>query len=252
MTESHRGRMKLSIILPVYNEKDFFPQVMDKLLKARFKNLDKEIIVIESNSTDGTKELVEAFRGRRGVKIVWEDRPRGKGHAVRNGLRQADGDIILIQDADLEYDVDDYGLLLAPLIEGGKKFVLGSRQPGRGSWRIRQFENQRFIEFVMNLSHRLLTAFFNLLYGQRLKDPTTMYKVFRRECLAGLELECNRFDWDWELLAKFVRRGIVPAEIPVRYKSRSFAQGKKIRIFYDPLTWIKAIMKYRLWKDTER
>jgi glycosyltransferase involved in cell wall biosynthesis len=242
--------MKLSIILPVYNEKDYFPQVMDKLLKAKFKHLDKEIIIIESNSTDGTIKLVEKFRGRRGVKIISEDRPCGKGHAVRNGLRQASGDIILIQDSDLEYDIDDYELLLAPLIAGQKKFILGSRQLGLPGWRIRQFENHRFVEFIMNLSHRLLTVFFNLLYGQSLRDPTTMYKVFKRECLTGLQFECNRFDFDWELVAKFIRRGIIPAEIPVRYKSRSFTEGKKIRFFYDPLTWIKAIMKYRFWRDT--
>jgi len=248
MSKAENFRRKLSIILPVYNEKDSFPIIMDRLLKKQLHNLDKEIIIIESNSKDGTRKVVENYRGISNVKIIYEDKPQGKGHAVRNGFLYATGDIILIQDADLEYDIDDYDILLDPIIKEEQKFVLGSRHLGANCWKIRQFEKNRIIGFVMNLGHQLFTAFFNVLYWQRLKDPTTMYKVFKKDCIDGIDFECNRFDLDWEIVAKLVRKGYIPLEIPINYKSRSFSEGKKIKFFRDPITWIIAIIKYRFCK----
>ena len=236
---------KISVILPVYNEKDCFPIIMEKLLEKKIEGVDKEIIIIESNSTDGTKEIVRRYEGRDGVKIIYEDAPRGKGHAVRNGFKQATGGIILIQDADLEYDINDYDKLLAPIIREEQKFVLGSRHLGANCWRIREFHNNWLLGFIMNLAHEFFTGLFNILYGQKIKDPTTMYKVFKKECIDGVEFECNRFDLDWEMVARLVRRGFTPLEIPINYKSRCFSEGKKVRFFRDPLTWIRAIIKYR-------
>jgi hypothetical protein len=235
-----------SIIVPVYNEKDTFPELMRALLAKRLDHLglEREIILVESNSTDGTRELVAGFAGTPSVKIVWQDHPRGKGHAVRAGLTVATGDIVLIQDADLEYDLNDYDALLEPLVAGRATFVLGCRHGGR--IRIRRFAEQQVLAEVLNVAHVFLAGLINVLYGQKMKDPFTMFKVFRRDCLYGLQLECNGFDFDHELVIKLVLKGYRPLEIPVSYRARSFKQGKKIRFFRDPPGLIAADLRYRL------
>jgi hypothetical protein len=235
-----------SILVPVYNEKDTFPELMRTLLAKRLDHLglQREIILIESNSTDGTRELVAGFAASPGVRILWQDRPRGKGHAVRAGLGVATGDFVLIQDADLEYDLNDYDALLEPLLADRASFVLGSRHGGR--LRMRRFPDQKLLGEALNIAHVLLAGLINVLYGQNMKDPFTMFKVFRRDCLYGLQFECNGFDFDHELVIKLVLKGYRPLEIPVSYRARSFNQGKKIRFFRDPPTLIAADLKYRL------
>lgn len=234
----------LSVIVPIFNERETVKPALDVLLAKRIPNWSLQIILVESNSTDGTREIVLGYEGLPGVVILLEDRPRGKGHAVRTGLAHATGDVILIQDADLEYDVDDYDVLLAPIATGRQGFVLGSRHGG-GGWAIRKFEDQPLHAFVLNMAHWSFTLMLNASLGIWLRDPFTMYKVFRRDCIAGLKFECNRFDFDWELLMKLVRRGHRPIEIPITYKSRSFKEGKKVTMIRDPLTWIAALIKYR-------
>lgn len=237
---------KLSVIMPVYNEATTFTRTLDAVLQQDLGDIAKEIIIVESNSQDGTREQVLRYRDLPEVKIILEDQPSGKGHAVRAGLLEATGNYILIQDADDEYDVGDYPKLLAPLIAGTHKLVLGSRHSReRRSWKIRQFKGHAFSRWLLNLGHIFFTQLFNLTYGQRLKDPFTMYKVFRRECLNGLEFESNRFDFDWELLGKLCRKGYRPIEIPISYTSRSFDDGKKVSIFRDPITWIIACFKFK-------
>jgi hypothetical protein len=240
------ARRTCSIIVPVYNERETFPELMRRLLEKRLDHLglEREIVLVESNSTDGTREQVAAFATTPGVKILWQDRPRGKGNAVREGFTVATGDIVLIQDADLEYDVNDYDALLEPLLRDQAAFILGSRHSGQV--RMRRFTDQRLLGAVCDVAHLFFTAVINILYGQRLKDPFTMFKVFRRDCLHGLAFECNRFDFDHELLIKLVLKGYEPLEIPVNYCSRSFKQGKKIRFFRDPPGWIAADLRYRL------
>jgi hypothetical protein len=236
-----------SIIVPVYNEKATLPRLMQALLAKRLTHLglEREILIVESHSTDGSRELVANLAGTPGVRILWQDRPRGKGHAVREGLRAATGDIVLIQDADLEYDVNDYDALLEPLLEDRAAFVLGSRHSGQAAMRVFADE-QKLLGHICNLGHIGFRALINILYAQSIRDPFTMFKVFRRDCLHGLDLECNRFDFDHELLIKLVLKGYRPLEIPVHYRSRSFKQGKKIRFFRDPLTWLLADLKYRV------
>lgn len=234
----------LSVIVPVYNEIATVGAALEAIIAKRVAGWAMEFIVIESNSPDGSRAVVESYRGRPGVQIILEDTARGKGHAVRAGLACATGDVIMIQDADSEYDLDDYEVLLAPLMARTQSFVLGSRH-GQGGWAIRKFNDQPVQAVVLNAGHWFFTLCLNASLGIWLKDPFTMYKVFRRDCLKNIQLECNRFDFDWELLIKLVRRGHYPIEIPISYESRSFKAGKKVTYFRDPLTWLLALVKYR-------
>jgi len=236
---------RLSVIMPVFNERQTFRKAMDTLLGKSIHGMEIDIIVVESNSTDGTRGDVLEYSDHPRVRTILEDRPQGKGHAVRVGIAEARGDFLIIQDADLEYDIDDYDSLLEPLRQFEVGFVLGMRTSPDGSWGMRQFGQRNLVSRVMNLGHIFFLVLFNAVYGQRLHDPFTMYKVMRRDCLYGLTFECNRFDFDWELTAKLIRAGYVPKELPASYESRSFTEGKKVSFFGDPLTWIVACFKYR-------
>lgn len=238
----------LSVIVPAYDEVKTFGVLMEALLRKTMPGLRMEVIVVESNSVDGTREAALKYRDHERVKLILEDQPRGKGHAVRAGLQAATGDFVLIQDADLEYDLEDYDALLEPLLAGRAAFVLGSRHGGRNVWKMRQFTGQHGLSLFVNFGHWFFSTLINLLFFQRLRDPFTMFKVFRRDCLYALEFECNRFDFDFELLVKLIRKGYRPVELPVNYRSRSFKEGKKVRMFRDPLTWLRALARLRFSK----
>ena len=237
---------KLSIIMPVYNEKQTFCETVEQVLQKQLPGVEKELIIVESNSTDGTRDEVMKYENHSSVQVIYEDHPQGKGYAVRTGLKQATGDIILIQDADLEYDINDYDALLEPLLKYQKMFVLGSRHGG--DWKMRNFENNKLLSFFLNFAHVLFTWMINLACGSQLKDPFTMYKVFRKECLYGLEFESKRFDFDWEIVIKFLRKNYFPLEIPVNYSSRSYQEGKKVSLIRDPILWMRALFKFRFGK----
>jgi hypothetical protein len=237
--------LRLSVVLPVYNERETFLKVFDELVAKEIADTDIEIVLIESNSTDGTREEVLSLSDDPRVAVILEDKASGKGHAVRAGLQRVTGDVVLIQDADAEYDMADYERLLEPLRLFEASFVLGARQLHEGRRGMRHFEEEQHMSRLMNVGHVGFLGLFNAVYGQRLKDPFTMYKVFRRDCLTDVHLECDRFDFDWELTAKLIRRGHHPVEIPVSYHSRSFSEGKKIRLLSDPISWVRACFKYR-------
>jgi glycosyltransferase involved in cell wall biosynthesis len=241
--------MKLSILVPVYNEARTALELLSRVCGAPLPHgVAKEIIIVESNSTDGTRELVQNFvkaNQALPLKLILQERPRGKGNAVIEALKAASGDIVLIQDGDLEYDVGDYPALLQPILDGRADFVLGSRHLSAGSWKIRKFEKDPYKSILLNLGGIFFHGIFNLLYGQHLTDPTTMYKVFRRKCLEGISLVSHRFDFDFELVAKLIRAGYKPLEVPVSYQSRGFGEGKKVRVFRDPFLWLWAIFKFR-------
>lgn len=234
---------RLSVIVPIFNEAASAKFVLDQILAKRMEIADIEVIIVESNSTDGTREIVEALPPARDLKTIFETRPQGKGHAVRTGLAAATGDIILIQDADLEYSLDDYEKLLSPIISGKADFVLGTRHT-EGNWHMRRFSTGSHYAVLFNLAHWGFTAMLNHSLGTRMTDPFTMFKVFRKSCLDGIQLECNRFDLDWELVIKLVKAGYIPLEIPVTYNSRDFTEGKKVSMLKDPPTWLKAWWKY--------
>ncbi len=239
----------LSIIMPVFNEKATFATTMEAVLNKQVEGLNKEIVIVESNSTDGTREEVAQYENHKDVRVIYEERPRGKGHAVRSTFPKVHGDIILIQDADTEYDVNDYDVLLEPVMKYQRLFVLGSRHTG--NWKMRSFENRFLLSSYFNFGQVLFTWMINVLCGSKLNDPFTMYKIFHRECLYGIHFEANRFDLDWEIVVKFLRKRYFPLEIPVNYKSRSHAEGKKVTMVMDPLVCIKTLFKSRFGKLKE-
>ena len=235
---------KLSIVIPVFNEARYAAQVIEAVL-AKVLKIDKEIIVVESNSTDGTREIVARFADRPGVRIVYEDAPRGKGHAVRAGLAHVTGTIVLIQDADFEYDIDDYDALLEPILQHKATFVLGSRSLGLDDWKVRKYDATPIRGLALNFAQVVFAKTFNFLYQQRVTDVNTMFKVFRSECLDGLALESDGFPLDMELACKLARNGNSPMEIPVNYVARGFDEGKKIRFWRDAWPSYAAFFKYR-------
>jgi glycosyltransferase involved in cell wall biosynthesis len=235
--------LTLSVVMAAFNEAGTVATAIDRVLGINIPGVRIQLVIVESNSSDGTRPIVSRYADDPRVRLVLQDAPRGKGAAVREGLTHATGDIILIQDADLEYSVEDYPKLIEPIVRGDVDFTLGSRHaPGRS---VRVMDGARLVAPIMNTAHWVFTWFFNITYGTKLRDPFTMYKVFRRECIAGVEFVADRFDFDWELVAKLVRLGYEPHEIPVQYRARSYHGGKKVRFFRDPPTWVVACFRFR-------
>lgn len=229
--------------MAVYNEAETVSTAIDRVLAVDIPDVDVELVLVESNSSDGTRALVSRHAADPRVRLVLQDAPKGKGAAVREGFTHATGGIILIQDADLEYSVDDYSKLIGPIMRGEVDFTLGCRHvPGQP---VRVMYEAPVIATVVNAAHWAFTWLFNITYGTKLRDPFTMYKVFRSECIEGVEFVADRFDFDWELAGKLVRLGYKPIEIPVEYNARSFDHGKKVRFFRDPPTWIAACLRFR-------
>ncbi len=235
---------KLSIVMPVFNEASYVSRVIDAVLEKKLK-VDKELVIVESNSSDGTRDIVRRYEKNPEVKLVFEDRPRGKGHAVRTGLRAVTGTIVLIQDADFEYDIDDYDALLEPILQRKTSFVLGSRSLGLDDWKVRRFARGQVKGLALNLAQLVFARTFNALYQKRTTDINTMFKVFRTECLEGLHLESDGFELDIELVCKLVRNGNDAMEVPVNYVARGFDEGKKISFVRDAVPSYMALYKYR-------
>lgn len=237
--------MKVSILIPVFNEAATVRPLLDQVLASDCLGLEKELVVVESNSTDGTRAVVQEYERAGKIAAFYEPRPQGKGHALKAALTASTGDVILVQDADLEYKIAEYPGLLRPIVEGRVDFVLGSRHLGAETSQFRKFITEGTKARLINLGGVLYTGLFNALYGVKLTDPATMFKVFKRSCLDGVALRSNWFDLDWEIVAKLIRRGHIPIEVPVSYASRSFEEGKKIRFWRDAPMVLWAIVRFR-------
>ncbi len=243
--------MKISIVIPVFNEITTIETLLDRVWRQPLDGHEKELVIVESNSTDGTREVVRRVVAAtpttesNSIVLVEQARALGKGNAVREGFSRASGEIILIQDGDLEYDVADYPALIEPIVSGRTDLVLGSRHLAASTWKIRKFVSNPVRAAFMNLGGIFFHGFFNLMFRQHLTDPTTMYKVFRRSSLQDFDLVCNRFDFDFELLGKLIRAGCSPLEVPISYVSRDFSEGKKVNVWRDPWTWVIAIVRAR-------
>ena len=221
--------MKLSVIIPVYNEAD---TIGETLARVRRVELDKEIIVVDDCSDDGTRELLEKESG---IKLVRHERNMGKGMAIRTALRHAIGDVVIIQDADLEYDPQDFHLMLGPIERGEADVVYGSRFLGRRP-------GMRLANYIAN---RILAAVASLLFGARISDEATCYKAFRTEVIRAIHLTCRRFEFCPEVTAKLLRKGVRIIEAPIHYTARSSARGKKIS-WWDGVVALWTLIKFRL------
>ncbi|MBI3036822.1 glycosyltransferase family 2 protein [Candidatus Woesearchaeota archaeon] len=216
--------MKLSVVMPVYNEINTIGQILSRVSSVVLPGIKKEIIVVDDFSTDGTREfLAEVKSGK--VKVVFHEKNMGKGCAVRTGLRHATGDIIIFQDADVEYDPNDYGKLIQPIVDGKADVVFGSRFLGKS---LSELGHGRLVLPAHFMGNKILTFITNIFYGQKLTDMETGYKVFRGSVIKGLDFRANRFDMEPEITSKLLKRRVKVVEVPIRYFARDFSQGKKI------------------------
>jgi dolichol-phosphate mannosyltransferase len=232
--------VKISIIIPVYNEHRTFHQVMDRVSRAPIPaGCSKEIIVVDDGSTDGTAQMIAEYMRTGQVAGCRSASNAGKGTAIRKGIELASGDVILIQDGDLEYDPDDYTRLIEPILSGQADIVYGSRFLCR-----REPSGQKGMAFRNRIANRILTFTANLLYSARVTDEATAYKAFRTSILRGLPLECRRFEFCPEVTAKLRRLGYRIHEVPISYNARGIADGKKIRA-RDGFEALWTLIKYR-------
>lgn len=224
----------VSIIIPIFNERELLPIVLEEVRRLPLR---KELILVDDHSTDGTREILEREKGKGDTRVLFHDRNRGKGAAIVTGLKAATGEIVIIQDADMEYDPRDIVKVVEPIIRGETRVCYGSRFLGR-------IEGMRLPNRVANY---ILAWLVTLLYGNRITDEATAYKAFRREVIQSLDLKCQRFEFCPEVTAKVLRRGERILEVPVVYRARTFEEGKKIG-YRDFFVAVKTLLRYRFFR----
>jgi glycosyltransferase involved in cell wall biosynthesis len=224
--------MKLTVLIPVYNEKNSIKEIVERVKKIP---MYKEIIIIDDFSTDGTRDVLPQLRDKDTI-ILYHEKNKGKGAALRTGIQHATGDYIIVQDADMEYDPNDYFKLLSLVVEGKAKIVYGSRFKGK----------HEFSSLSHYLGNILLTGITNFLYGVILTDMETCYKLVPAELMKRLNIKANRFDFEPEITAKLLRSGYKIVEVPISYKGRGVHEGKKIS-WKDAFSAIWTLVKYRFW-----
>lgn len=224
--------MKLSVIMPVFDEAATIAQILQRVSDVQLDAVEKEIVLVDDCSRDETPHILKEQTHIPNLKVITHKVNGGKGAAIQTALQHVTGDIVIIQDADLEYDPNDYGRLIQPIIEGRTKVVYGVRDLGTQKW-------------FMAMGNRFVTFVTNLLYGANLRDMETCYKTMAHEVAHGLQLECRRFDVEAEITAKILRRGYTITEIPINYQARY--EQKKLSPA-DGWPTLRALLKYRNWK----
>ena len=224
--------MNLSVIIPVYNEVKNINEIVKRVQASK---LATEIVIVDDGSKDGTRDILKKLDGKKKVRVILHEKNRGKGAAVVTGMQAAKGEIILIQDADLEYDPRDYPELLKPIKEGHADVVYGSRFLG-GPHRVTMFWHQ--------VANKLLTLMTNILYDSILTDMETGYKVFRRHVIEGMTIKAKRFNFEPEFTAKILKRKHRIYEVPISFNPRDYTEGKKIKL-KDAFEAVWALLKYR-------
>ena len=226
--------MKLSIVMPVYNECATVREILDQVRAVEMPGVEKEILVVDDGSTDGSVEILRQELEKGDVQVFFHERNRGKGSAVRTGIGHATGDLILIQDADLEYDPRDYPTLIRPIVEGRVAVVYGSRFLGP----------RKAMLFWHMIGNKLLTLTTNVLFNAILSDMETCYKCFRADVVKEMPLRSRRFEFEPEITAKVLKRGHRIFEVPISYYGREFHEGKKISWRDAPIAFW-TLIKYR-------
>jgi glycosyltransferase involved in cell wall biosynthesis len=226
----------LSILMPVYNEANTIHEIIKRIEEVELGDVRKELIVVDDASKDGTREILDDLRKVSSHKVYFHAQNMGKGAALRTALTYATGDIIIIQDADLEYDPAEYAELIKPILKGRADVVYGSRLSGG--------KVARAFNFWHLVGNKLLTFVTNVLYNSILSDMETCYKVFRADVIKNLQIRSNRFDFEPEITAKILKRKHKLYEMPISYYGRDFSEGKKIT-WRDGFAAIWALIKYR-------
>lgn len=221
----------LSIIIPVYNEKNTILKILEKVKKVKI-HLTKEIVIVDDFSTDGTKEILKKIRG---IKIYYHNKNKGKCDAIKTGLKHASGDLIIIQDADLEYDPEDYKILLKE-IENGADVVYGSRF-------LKDFKKDKTFILSHHLGNKFLSILTTILYGSRITDMETCYKLFRSDIIKNIKLDSTKFGFEPEVTAKVLKNHKI-IEVPINFYPRDFEHGKKIS-WRDGIQHVFYLIKYR-------
>jgi glycosyltransferase involved in cell wall biosynthesis len=225
--------MKLSIVMPVFNERNTIKEILRRVRQVDLGDLEREIVIVDDGSSDGTRDIL-TMEEDSGTRVILHAENRGKGAAVRTGFAAASGDLIIIQDADLEYDPEDYPKLIEPVLRGKAQVVYGSRFTGPR-------KNMLFWHFVGN---RFLALMTNILYNTTLSDMETCYKLFTREALQGIELKSDHFEIEPEMTAKILKKKIRIFEVPISYAGREMEEGKKIT-WRDGIPALWTLIKYR-------
>lgn len=231
--------MKLTIVMPAFNERGTIRAIVSQVLSVDIGPLEKELLVIDDGSTDGTRDVLKDMDGRDGVRVLLQPANRGKGAAVARGFREATGDILLIQDADLEYDPREYPGLLRPILEGDAEVVYGSRFLGAA-------RGHRVLYFWHSVGNRLLTLLSNAITDLNLTDMETCYKVMTRGVASRLDLRSERFGVEPEITCKVSRLGARIFEVPISYRGRTYAEGKKIGL-KDAFQAVWTLIRYARW-----
>jgi glycosyltransferase involved in cell wall biosynthesis len=224
--------MKLTVIIPAFNEKNTIQEIVRRVQATK---LVDEIIIVDDGSTDGTRALIATMDGKENVKVILHEKNQGKGAAVNTGISAATGDVLMIQDADLEYDPREYPNLMKPIEEGLADVVYGSRFLGAP---------HRAILFWNMVANKLLTLMTNILYNNILTDMETGYKVFKREVVADMKIHAKRFDFEPEFTAKILKKNVRLFEVPITFNPRDYSEGKKIKM-KDAFEAVWTLLKYR-------
>ena len=229
--------MKISIIIPCYNEENSIESVVNKILNL--KDFNSEIIIIDDYSTDSSRDIIEKKLNDKVGKIILNEKNFGKGYSIREGIKEASGDIILIQDADLEYSPDDYKKLIKPISGGYADVVYGSRFIGSSE--------KRVLYFWHTIGNKILTLLSNIFTNLNLTDMEVCYKVFKSEVIKNLDLKENRFGFEPEITAKIAKKNLRIYEVGISYFGRKYSEGKKIT-WKDGVSAIRCIIKYNLFR----